>query len=203
MEHIFTSAQTHDSSRLPTREKKTTPWLGWRRSKGSSDSGAGQSVAETPSSLVPPQSPHPKLLDSPWSPRPRAPPQAAFQFWEDVLSALDAVPEYKLRFALAEFAMEDHLVLVCDGARPKDEIYQIERSNLPVALRRSHASIDLIGEVCITRQATGEWNLAQFELSTEDPFYSKTRDMEAESLNIKLEGNSIRRVPSYESLYKE
>ena len=100
---------------------------------------------------MPPQTPLSKPSESPLSPRPRAPPQITFQFWEDVLSAQDAVPEFKLRFAIAEqfsgAPWDQHLVLVCDGARHGDKNYQIEHSNLPVVLRKIYESFHLIGEV--------------------------------------------------------
>jgi hypothetical protein len=199
---ISTFTPMQESPQPDSFAKKTTSWLGWGRSRGVSEMGASRSAAGSPSSLMPPQTLSSKTLGAPWSPGPRPPPQPAFQFWEDVLSALDAVPEFKLRFALAQnHAPQAHLVLVCDGARPGDSIYQIEHSSLPVILRGRYENFDLIGEVCMSRQETGEWNMARFEADADDPFKAMVR--EPKSLNIMLGKKAPHRMPSYESLYVE
>lgn len=155
---------------------------------------------------MPPRTPPSKVLESPLSPRPRAPSRIAFQFWEDVLSALDIVPEFKLRFAITERifknALDEHLVLVCDHARRGDKIYYIDHSNIPVVLQQLYDSFRLMGEACVSRQETGEWNLAQIEMPLDDPFGTGSRISSAETLSITLESPSRRRR-SYESLYNE
>ncbi|RDW80973.1 hypothetical protein BP5796_05671 [Coleophoma crateriformis] len=198
------STPPQESLQLPLREKKTASisLLEWVR--GSRDTGAGPSTSTPSSSPMPPQLPPSKPMESPWSPRPQAPQQAAFQVWGDVLAALDVVPEFKLRFALAVHTTtrKGNLVLVCEDAKPGDLIYQIEHANLPVVLRSTHGTMGLIGEVCVTRHENGEWNMAHPEVPTDDPF-QPTLAPDAVSLNIKLEKGPPRQNPSYESLYEE
>jgi hypothetical protein len=134
------------------------------------------------------------------SPRPPLPSMAAFQIWEDILSVLDATPEYKLRFASANLiAQGEHLVLVCKDAKPDDLIYQIEHSDLPVILRKNQNRFDFIGDVCVGRQDTGEWNSVTF--ADDDPF---TREhFNNEMLHISLEGTFSLLKASYDSLYSD
>jgi hypothetical protein len=189
------SASRHSTLDPSTREKSTWHRLARRREKGGID--ARDSDGR---SLRVPSSP---LVETPLSPRPQAPPQAAFHFWEDVLATLDAAPEFKLRFAMAENIMleEEYLVLVCDGASTNDQIYQVEHSILPLVLRKSDNYFDLIGEVCISRQESGEWNHELVEDTTHDPFQPRAWLRDAKTLYIRLEDEGLVRRPSYASLY--
>lgn len=207
---VPTSTSIQDSTQPDLSVKETTSWLGWARTGRSSKMETRPSRAGSTYSLGPPQTPTSQTLRTPWSPRPGLPSRHAFRFWEDVLLGLDAMPEFKLRFAVAgRFPSEDHLVLVCDGARKGDSIYQVEHSSLPVVLRGRSENFELIGEVCMSRQETGEWDMARFEAEMEaepdnrDPFRIRPRASEARSLNIILVNKHPRRTPSYESLYKE
>ncbi|KAL5317014.1 hypothetical protein ACEPPN_016067 [Leptodophora sp. 'Broadleaf-Isolate-01'] len=111
-------------------------------------------------------SPSPSPVEVPPSPNPGMPPIAAFRYWELVLKSLDTYPEFPLRFAVTN---DDDLIMACDGARPRDEIYDLDHSSLPVLLRKSPmGDYRLVGEVCLGRSANGEWNLARE--SSDDPF---------------------------------
>ncbi|RDW69850.1 hypothetical protein BP6252_08870 [Coleophoma cylindrospora] len=178
------STPPQESLQLPLHEKKAVSGSLLRLVRWSRDTGTA--------------------VDSPWSPRPQAPPQAAFQFWEDVLAALDVILEFKLRFSLAVHTTTKrrNLVLVCEDAKPGDQIYQIEHADLPVVLRSSHGTFGLIGEVYVTRQENGKWSMAHPEVPADDPFQAPPAP-DVESLSIQVEKGSPRRNPSYESLYLE
>jgi hypothetical protein len=109
----------------------------WRR-----DTGARRSSSITLETFSPPQ----------------AIPLVAFRAWEDILAGLDISPEFGLSFATLDGGS---LVLVCDQAHAGDHVYQIEHSHLPVVLREKWGdTFELVGEVCLGRLASGEWEAA-------------------------------------------
>jgi hypothetical protein len=192
---VPSSASGYSSPPLPAREKKLSSRIFHRKGKSSGDQRRSQ-LSLTPSSPL--QVPRSEA-QTPVSPGPRVPPLAAYHFWEDVLSTLDTVPEYKLRFALAEHRSGDeNLVLVCDDARIGDDIYHIEHSILPVVLRDYGEYFELIGEVCLGRQDTGEW-----DMPVDDIFAPGSRLQNGSTLYIRLGDNGGRRKPSYSSLYND
>lgn len=136
-------------------------------------------------------------IQTPLSPGPVIPPLAAYHFWEEVLSTLDTVPEYKLRFGLAERSPgEENLVLICDGARVGDDIYHVEHSILPVVLRDYHEYFELVGEVCLGKQDTGEW-----DIPIDDVFNPGSSLQNAPHIYIRFGNDGGRRRGSYASLY--
>ncbi|KAG4435287.1 hypothetical protein IFR05_009213 [Cadophora sp. M221] len=106
-----------------------------------------------------PTSTSPAPIDIPPSPNPAMPPLAAFRYWELVLRTLDPYPEFPLRFAVM---LDDELIMACDGANQKNEIYELDHCALPVLLRkRPRGDYMLVGEVCLGRSSNGEWVFAR------------------------------------------